>query len=147
MENKKNIFILIAVVLIIVFGLIWLKSTEPTEEEMVTERGEIISENGIHWHPELEIYLKGEQIQIPENIGLIGLHSPIHTHDDLPIIHLEFSSVVRENDTRLGEFFKVWNKDFMEFGEIVKMTVNGEENSEFENYLMRDGDKIELHYE
>ena len=35
----------------------------------------------------------------------------------------------------------------MEFGSKVIMTVNGEENFEFENYQMRDGDKIELRYE
>ncbi len=147
MENKKNIFVSIGIVLVVVLGLIWLKYVEPTEEEIVAERGEIISETGIHWHPELEIYVKGEQIQIPENIGLVGSHSPIHTHEDLPIIHLEFGSIVRRGDIKLGEFFKVWKKDFMEFGETVAMTVNGEENMELENYEMKDGDKIVLIYE
>ena len=29
----------------------------------------------------------------------------------------------------------------------MEMTVNGKENIEFENYIMKDKDKIELHYE
>ena len=32
-------------------------------------------------------------------------------------------------------------------GGTVKMLVNGKENAEFENYLMKDGDKIEISYE
>ena len=33
------------------------------------------------------------------------------------------------------------------FGTNVKMTVNGKENTEYENYAMQDKDKIELRYE
>lgn len=143
----KNIIMSIVCVGLVVAGLIWLKSSEPTEQEIITERGEVISEVGIHWHPELEIYVRGEKIEIGQNIGLVGVHSPIHTHEDLPIIHLEFNSVVRQGDTKLGQFFKVWKKDFHEFGEAVTMAVNGEVNTELENYLMKDGDKIILNYE
>jgi len=97
--------------------------------------------------PELEIYVNGDKIEIPQNVGLGGIHNPVHTHDDLPLIHLEFDGLVREDNVKLGNFFRVWGKDFMEFGSKVIMTVNGEENFEFENYQMRDGDKIELRYE
>lgn len=143
----KNIIISIVCVGLVVAGLIWLKSAEPTEAEIVAERGHIISEQGLHWHPELEIYVKGEKIAIPPNIGLGSVHNPVHTHEDLPIIHLEFNGVVYENDTELGKFFEVWNKSFSELGSNVKMTVNGQENIEFEDYLMKDGDKIILNYE
>ena len=143
----KNIYLSIFIVAIIISGLIWLRSIEPTEEEIVAERGEIISERGIHWHPELRIFVKGEEVIIPKNIGLLGVHSPIHTHEDLPIIHLEFNSIVREKDIELGEFFEVWGKDFMELGTTVVMTVNGTPNTELDKYRMKDGDKIELYYE
>ena len=95
----------------------------------------------------LEIYVKGEKLEIPENIGLGAVHQPMHTHDDLPVIHLEFSGVVHEKDLVLGQFFKNWGKDMRSFGRDMSMTVNGETNSEFENYVMGDGDKIELRYE
>ena len=106
-----------------------------------------LARNGLHWHPELTIYVKGEKIEIPQNIGIGAVHQPMHTHDDLPIIHLEFSGVVKEKDATLGNFFRIWGKDIRSLGTNVKMTVNGKENMEFENYIMQDKDKIELRYE
>ncbi len=143
----KNILASVAVLVVVIGGLIWLKSISPTEEEIISEKGAILAEQGLHWHPELKIFVKGEEITIPENVGLGTVHNPIHTHEDLPIIHLEFNGVVYESDTELGKFFEVWNKDFMEFGPSVAMMVNGEPNTELQNYKMKDGDKIILNYE
>ena len=137
----KN-FISIAVAAVLLFlGAIWWSNSLSSDDLS------IITQSGLHWHPLLEIYVKGEKIEIPQNIGLAGVHSPIHTHDDLPIIHMEFSGKVTEEDTKLGNFFKVWGKEFLSFGERVTMTVNGQENTEFEDYQMHDGDKIEIRYE
>ena len=117
---------------------------------------DIISRNGIHWHPILKIYVKGEKQEIPINIGIGGQYTslplgmaPIHTHDDanLGIVHLEFNGLVRKKDIILGQFFINWNKDINSFGTNIKMTVNGVENAELGNYVMQDGDKIELKYE
>ena len=86
----------------------------------------------------------------------MGKHNPIHTHEDLPIIHMEFEGQVTEDDTRLENFFTVWGKEFSptrifdyENGEegSVRMFVNGKENTEFGAYRMRDGDRIEIRYE
>jgi len=137
---KKVINIVILAVILLVGAIFWSNSLSSKDQT-------VISRNGIHWHPELEIYVDGEKLEIPENVGLVGTHSPMHTHEDLPLIHLEFDGLVREDNVRLGEFFRVWNKEFMSFGSSVKMIVNGEENTQFEKYLMRDGDKIELYYE
>ena len=63
--------------------------------------------------------------------------------------------VQNKEGLKLGQFFKVWEKKFssgciFEFcnGEKgqVKMTVNGRENKDFENYVMRDKDKIVINY-
>ena len=137
---KKSFLIFVTIIILLIGAGWWSKSLQQNDPN-------IISRNGIHWHPLLEVYVKGEKIEIPQNIGLVGVHSPIHTHDDLPIIHMEFSGKVTEEDTRLGNFFKVWGKEFLSFGERVTMTVNGQENAEFENYQMHDGDEIEIHYE
>lgn len=128
----------------VVGGLVWLVASQPK-----TSEGDIISRKGIHWHPELAIYVKGEKQEIPANIGIGAVHQPTHTHDDAVqgIIHLEFEGLVRKNDTTLGQFFKVWNKDIQSFGTNVKMTVNGQENTELGSYIMKDKDKIELRYE
>lgn len=135
----------IALVVIVVSGsigsLIWYRATRPPSPE-----GEVLSRNGLHWHTELAIFVNGEKMEIPADIGIGAVHSPIHTHDSSGVIHMEFQGVVRKGDLRLGRFFEVWNKDFMGFGSSVKMTVNGKENAELQNYDMRDGDRIELHY-
>lgn len=138
----KNFLIILAVIVILLTGAVWWSRSLQSEDAA------IISRNGLHWHPELEIFVKGEQIEIPGNKGIETLlHSPIHTHDDLPIIHLEFEGFVREDNIRLGKWFEVWGKDFKGFGESVTVTVNGVSNMELENYIMHDGDKIELRYE
>lgn len=122
--------------------LVWYAATRPPVPE-----SEIISRSGIHWHPELAITVKGQKQEIPANLGLGAIHQPIHTHDRTGVLHLEMQGLVRREDTELGRFFKVWGKDFMEFGSAVSMTVNGEENTDLANYEMKDGDRIELRYE
>lgn len=128
----------------VIAGLVWLVASQPK-----TPEGDIISRNGFHWHPELAIYVKGEKQEFPANIGIGAVHQPIHTHDDAAqgIVHLEFQGLVRKQDITLGQFFKGWGKDIRSFGTNVKMTVNGKENIEYENYQMQDKDKIELRYE
>jgi len=71
----------------------------------------------------------------------------MHTHEDLPLLHLEFSGRVTKDDIRLGNFFRNWGKDMNEFGTNMKMAVNGKENMEFGDYVMRDKDKIELNFD
>lgn len=119
-----------------------------------------IATSGIHWHPQLAIYVKGEHLTIPQNVGVGPAYAgrpgfgdgsmamtAIHTHDDLPLIHLEFSGLVRESDITLGTFFDVWGKDMRSFGANMRMTVNGAANAELGSYVMHDGDKIELRYD
>lgn len=108
--------------------------------------GEIISRRGLHFHPELTVFVEGEKVELPANLGIGAVHNPIHTHDTSGVIHLEFQGVVRRDDLKIEKFFEVWGKNFMEFGSSVTMTVDGEENAELQNYVMGDGDKIELHY-
>lgn len=136
----KILIIIIMAIIVVLGGSSWWSRS------MQSRNSQIISKTGIHWHPELEIYVEGEKIEIPQNMGIVGEHGPVHTHEDLPIIHLEFPGLVRESDIRLGKFFEVWKKDFREFGPNVTMTVNGGENTEFGNYIMRHEDKIVLRY-
>ena len=129
---------------------LWFNETSVPESEM-------ISQNGLHWHAELKIGILGEEQDIPAGIGLEKPpHKPLHTHDRENIIHWEFSGLVKEDDLRLGKFFEIWGRKFNKdciFDKCsgpdgqLKMLVNGEENSEFANYVMRDGDTIEIIFE
>lgn len=145
----KNILIAGGVVIFFVASIALsniLQSSDPT----------LISTRGIHYHPQLEIYIQGEKQEIPAGIGLVGGHSPLHTHDPDGVIHLEYGGTVHAEDTTLGRFFEIWGKkfskdqifDFVNGPEgVVSMTVNGVPNTEFENYHMKDGDKIVIRYE
>src|SRR3989338_5068039 len=148
----KFLLITLAVVALLVGGS-WAIGT------MQQRDPDVISQSGIHWHPTLEIFVRGEKVDIPANIGLGQQYSSmptfdrsmgmtaIHTHEDMPVIHLEFPGLVREEDITLGRFFEIWGKDIRSFGESVRMTVGGAENTEYEKYIMRDGDTIQLHYD
>lgn len=151
-QHTKNTLLWGIPAILIVIG-IWLVARSPQTANIDDP---IISRSGIHWHPNLEIWIKGERVTIPANIGLGPVHSDMHTHKENDQIHLEMSRAVRESDTELGMFFDVWGKEFnsqciidacnSDEG-VVRMFVNGEENTEFERYHMRDGDKIQIRYE
>ncbi len=127
--------------------IVWAKANQTNLTAPVNDAN-VISTKGIHIHPEIAIYIKGEKVEIPQDVGSNGQgHSPMHTHGDTPLIHLEYPSLVTKDDTRLKRFFEVWGKGFHDFGQTVAMTVNGAPNTELENYEMKDGDKIELRYE
>lgn len=145
--KKHSMTIVIVVTLLFAVAMIWWAKANQSVQTNNLSDSNIISMKGIHTHPQLEIYVKGVQQEIPNGVGLAGNHKPMHTHDDVPIVHLEFPAKVTEDDTRLGKFFEVWGKDFREFGQTVTMTVNGEPNNELENFQMKDGDKIVLNYE
>lgn len=140
MKQIKTRYILIILAVIIVGGFAWgryMQSSDPG----------ILAQQGIHWHPQLTIYVKGEKQEVPGGIGLAGGMAAMHTHESGGLVHVEPQGVVREADVALGKFFQIWGKDFNSFGSNVKMLVNGTENTELENYKMKDGDKIELYYE
>ena len=68
--------------------------------------GEAVS---YHVHTLLEIYLKGEKVKIPANIGIIPGHCMywLHTHDETGLIHVE---APRQMKFTLGQFFDVWGQ-------------------------------------
>lgn len=142
----------LAVALLVVGSIAWSRTSENSDPSFVAR-------NGLHWHPTLEIYVGGEKIEIPADIGIGSQYAgmptydtgmrmtSMHTHEDLPIIHLEFPGLVRTDDITVGQFFTIWGKDMRSFGTNMRMTVNGVENTEFESYIMRDGDVISLQYD
>ena len=146
---KKNI-ILLCIAAVIGLGGWYILSLPSTPEE------DIISRTGIHWHTELAILINGQKQEIPTDIGIGVVHQPIHTHDATGQIHLEFSGLVRKDDIKLGKFFDIWKKkfnrnqifDYVNDSEgVIKMFVNRSPNEEFENYIMKDKDIIEIKYE
>ena len=61
-----------------------------------------------HIHVHLDVLVDGRPVPVPANIGIDsarGAISPLHTHDDSGVIHIE-SPVKRQFS--LGEFFSEW---------------------------------------
>ena len=111
-----------------------------------------------HTHSTLSIFIDGDEISIPQNIGIQDSVCPdgmrgIHTHDDTGRLHIETPSQI---DAPVGAFFNIWGETFNSeqiFDNVansskeVVMLVNDVINDEFENYIMLDGDKIEIFYQ
>lgn len=151
MKNKKILYVVVAVGLVI-GAVFWSKSMQKNDPD-------IVSSKGLHWHPEISIFIKGVKQEIPTDIG-VGMQytgrkgfsqtmgmTEVHTHDSSGAIHFEFEGVVRKEDLTVGRFFDIWGKDIRSLGSNMRMMVNGVENKEYENYIMQDKDKIELRYE
>ncbi len=140
---KKNTLLILGAVVVIGGLLLWSQLAQQSDDS-------VLAQNGLHWHPTLTIYMDGEPQEIPANIGLGAVHAPMHTHDEDVgdgVVHLEFSGVVHKDDTRLGVFFTSWGKDIRgAFGTLESMKVNGVENTELENYALKEKDKVELYY-
>lgn len=147
---------IILLTLVLLAGGVFLFSSKNSGSQIPDEQ--VVARNGLHWHPRLSIYINGNKQEIPANVGLGSVHREIHTHEDIneDIIHMEMAGVVTKDETKLGNFFKIWGKDFSskkifdkENGPngTVKMFVNGAKNFDFENYEMKDNDIIEIKYE
>ncbi|MEK7148731.1 MAG: hypothetical protein AAB770_02325 [Patescibacteria group bacterium] len=144
MDKKIGVIVASSVVVIILALGVFLQQREAGS---ATEDTNFISKKGLHWHSELFINVNGKEIVAPPNIGLGAKHNPMHTHEEPNVIHMEFPALVRQDDLFLGKFFEIWGKDMRSFGANIRMTVNGVENTEFENYQMKDKDKIILTFE
>ena len=65
----------------------------------------------VHIHQHLNIFDNGKPVVVPQGIGIIpesatsALFSPLHTHDQSGIMHVESDT---KRDFSLGQFFGVW---------------------------------------
>ena len=170
----KKLFIAVAVVIalaVITTGLLYNKKPKPTvaPAQQSVASSDVVSKTGIHWHPQLAIYIKGKKQVIPANIGIGKQYASskwydpmmsmtdFHTHDTSGELHWEvMEGPVTKDHVTLKAFFEVWGKPFNSNQILdvkngpdgtVKMFVNGQPNTEFENYQVKDKDQIEIKYE
>jgi hypothetical protein len=62
----------------------------------------------LHIHQHLDVSVDGRRVTVPAGIGideLEGFISPLHTHDESGVIHVESPDV---RTFTLGQFFAVW---------------------------------------
>lgn len=160
-ESAKTTYLAIgSVIAVIVLLAVLSQVNNPPSLKNATTReialqGCIQHENiSLHYHPTLSLVVNGEARPLPANIGVESdcMH-PVHTHDESGKIHIEYTS---PKDFTLGDFFAVWGQPFSqnELMELkaddthrIRVTVNGEENQDYENLVMRDLDEIIVSYE
>ncbi len=164
---KPRILLIFGLIIMISAG-IYLFYNKSTTESPYT--GNVISNlpnSPVHWHPVLNIIIDGKKQRIPANIGIGSQYSSsplwdpvmsmtgIHTHDDSGTLHWEIMTVPKKENLYFGNFFQIWGEPFnseciFEYcngnGKTVKMLVNGQPNYDFDKYIVRDKDRIEIVY-
>mgnify|MGYP001569069171 FL=1 len=111
----------------------------------------------LHIHSHLKIIIDGKQETIPSNIGIAyGIMRPVHTHDETGELHIEGPC---KRDFTLGDFFSIWGKVFNSqcifekcinnennANSSLKVFVDGQENNDFENIILKDKQEIVVEY-
>ena len=146
---KKSYIWIIVVIVLFAGAIIWSRYAVKNDKD-------IVSKEGLHWHSKMSITINGEKIAIPPNIGITPyVHSPVHTHDEeLGTIHMEFTGLVKKDNLHLEKFFEAWGKRFdiqcifdnCSRNGTISMKVNSVPNSEYGEYVMHDGDLIEIDF-
>jgi hypothetical protein len=97
----------------------------------------------VHMQARLEIFLDGQQLAIPANVGVFGdAEYPLHTHNDSGRIDIE-SPTKREFD--LEDFLAVWNTTAQGHAALAKLAA-ADDITVMVNGKARAGlDDIELH--
>lgn len=125
--------------LALIAGASWLLSRGENQPVTAT----VVSQNGLHWHAKLSVSEGGVEVAIPAGLGLGAVHNPIHTHDEPGLIHMEFGGRVTEDDLRLENFFRLWNKELSSTSVVM---VNGAPSVELGRHMMKDKEIIEVSY-
>ena len=114
-----------------------------------------VSAGGDHIHPQLDVYIRGEQIPIPVNIGIDPSRPPesmagLHTHDSSGVIHVENAA-----RPTLGQFFEIWGVPFsvdrlgpyeVKGDESVRIFVDGEPSQDYRGLVLEDGEEVVVAY-
>lgn len=129
-----------------------------------------------HIHPKLSIVIEGQPVTVPANIGITSdRHYSPHTHDANGELHVGEAPIsgidpptAQPRLTTLKDFFDVWrttgagtpaNNPNAVFSQdqimdrragptgVIRMTVNGQPNTQFENYSPHDQDQVIITFE
>lgn len=87
-----------------------------------------------HIHAHLDIYIHGQSVTVPADIGIYNGITPIHTHDSSGIIHIESPDA---NATyTLGQFFDIWGV------KLTNTSIGGYANNATDKLTAYDNGKI-----
>jgi hypothetical protein len=87
----------------------WTNNTDQLEARLADLKLPELSDapGALHHHVQLDIYVDGQPVEVPANIGLSQqAASPLHTHDPTGLVHVE--SADPNFQPVLGQFMDVW---------------------------------------
>jgi len=150
-KNKSAIIIVIVIVIVLIVLFALPRINNPDRETVKSWKENDVNclpshtNAAQHIHPELRIVVDGRDETLPVNTGIVrSCMAEIHIHDASGTIHVE--SVLASKTFTLNQFFNVWGKTLEREGFTLEMTVDDVPNSEFDNLVFRDKQKIELKY-
>lgn len=153
---ENSIVVIFAIIVIVALGNIG-------QVEIIGAQTDTTNMNPmvIHIHPQLSVLVGENSLTVPAQIGIdpslwkdhtldefgmqsmpemnMSAMSPLHTHDNSGIIHVE--SMVNRNYT-LEEFLNIWGLNIGD--KTVELTVNGKPITDFRNHILSDGEEIRL---
>jgi hypothetical protein len=92
----------------------WNNNIEQADARLAALGLPQLSDTILHHHTDLVIYINGQQVTIPPNVGLNDsdptVASPLHTHGSLGTVHIE--SADPNFQPVLGQFMDVWGVYF-----------------------------------
>jgi hypothetical protein len=159
-RNKMLTYMLIISLVSFMGYSVFNLTVSPITGNVASDNTGIIPSGDVHWHATPRIFLCGEEKKIYAPVTGHAGTSLLHTHSDRRI-HVEGVIPSSEHIT-IGRFFdnifvKFSETEIMNYknGDVcpdgnpgyVKMFVNEAENNEFRNYVVRDGDVIEIRFE
>lgn len=75
-----------------------------------------LEQTAVHYHALVYIYINGQQVQIPQGVGIASDGSCyywMHTHNTTGVVHMEAPS---GRDFTLGNFLDIWSTKFTQLG-------------------------------
>lgn len=158
----KGVLIIGGLTVVVLASIMVVASNDPKTKLANSFKGadaEVVSEEGVHIHPTVSVIINDQPQLIPANLGIsgVGPMGDIHTHDTTGEIHYELNAgPVKKGNLKLTRLFEAWGKPFtkdqlldtkVEGNKKITMSVNGQENNDYENYIVNDNDKIEIRYQ
>lgn len=113
------------------------------------------SDGGYHVHAMLRVYVDGNQVPVPANVGIdpnATSLAPLHTHDTSGIVHIESTE---QYPFTLGQFFTIWGVKLTSSqlggyvagnGKALSVYANGELVHNPVGYVMNAHDDIVVGY-
>ncbi len=105
-----------------------------------------------HYHVNLTLTILGKPALLPNNLGIEdGCLHPIQVHDNTDgTVHIHYT---KPFPFTLGDIFSIWGMTFSknQFSGFffpdryhINLVINGKENTQFENYILKPDDTIAL---